>query len=270
MMTFIIPVRHPANSSNWGRLKRNLTETVRSIAAQTHSDWRAIIVANEGSDLPPLPSRFDIEWVTFAPNDRHAISSGTREEVLDAFRFDKGRRVLRGMLRARNSRFFMIVDDDDLVSRHIVAHAAEHPDANGWTVDSGYVWNDGGILLYRHSQLHHICGTSLIIRATLYKLPKTFAEATPEYVKTMLGGHRCIAALFVEKGTPLSPLPFIGAIYRVGHTGSHSQSRGVLFQFVFTLATLLRPHDLMRNLTRLRLVDRSVRGEFFGVAENVR
>lgn len=263
-VTFIIPVRHPENSADWSRLKANLAQTVQSIAAQTNDDWRGIIIANEGSDLPPLPARFDVEWVQFPPNARHAMDSASREEVLDAFRFDKGRRVLRGMLRARDSRFFMIVDDDDFVSARITAYAAKHPDANGWTIDVGYVWNDGGSLLYRHSALNHVCGSSLIIRSDLYRLPQTFEDATPDYIKTMLGSHRRIADLLAERGTPLASLPFPGAIYRVGHAGSHSQTPPIFRKYVLNRHTVFRPHRIVTNLARLRLVDGAARREFFG------
>jgi hypothetical protein len=263
-VTFLIPVRHPQNASDWSRLKANLAQTVRSISAQTHADWRGIIIANEGSDLPPLPAQFDVEWVQFPPNARHAMDSASREEVLDAFRFDKGRRVLRGMLRARNSRFFMIVDDDDFVSARITAYVADHKDAHGWTIDVGYVWNDGGSLLYRHSALNHVCGSSLIIRSDLYGLPQTFDEATPDYIKVMLGSHRRIADLLAERGTPLASLPFPGAIYRVGHAGSHSQTPPILTKYVLNRHTIVRPHRIVTNLARLRLIGGAARREFFG------
>ncbi|MGO7733622.1 hypothetical protein ACC704_37035, partial [Rhizobium johnstonii] len=65
-----------------------------------------------GSDLPDLPEKFSAVRVTFPPNDLHELGKGSKEDLLDAFRADKGRRVLSGMLTARDSRFFMIVDDD--------------------------------------------------------------------------------------------------------------------------------------------------------------
>jgi hypothetical protein len=120
LVTFIIPVRHQDNARDWSLLKANLVQTIASILNQTNDDWRGIIVANEGADLPDLPERFDVERVTFPPNDMHELGkSGNMEDFYDAFRADKGRRVLKGMLRARGSRFFMIVDDDDFVSARI-------------------------------------------------------------------------------------------------------------------------------------------------------
>lgn len=265
-LTFLIPVRHPDNSPDWSRLKANLAQTVASIAAQTSGDWRGIIIANEGADLPALPERFSVERVTFSPNLRHDKGSGSPDEFLDAFRMDKGRRVLKGMLRARQSRFFMIADDDDFVSARLAEFVTAHPDANGWTIDRGYVWDDGGKLLYQHPQLNHVCGTTLIVRSDLYDLPADFDSATPDYIKTMLGSHRRIATLLSERGTPLASLPFPGAIYRVGHSGSHSQTPSILKQYVFNSGTFRRPHLLLKNLLRLRPVDIAAKREFFGVA----
>jgi hypothetical protein len=263
-ITFLIPVRHPDNSSDWSRLKANLTQTVASIAAQTNGDWRGVIIANEGADLPPLPQRFSVEWVHFPPNVRHDKVGDATHDFLDAFRIDKGRRVLKGMLGARASRFFMIVDDDDFVSSRIAQFVVDHPDANGWTVDRGYVWDDGGKMLYRHHRLNHVCGSSLIIRSDLYELPATFESATPDYIKTMLGSHRSIASILAERGKPLATLPFPGSIYRVAHGGSHSQTPSILKQYIFNRDLLRKPHLLLRNIGRLRLVDTALRREFFG------
>ena len=263
-LTFLIPVRHPENSRDWSRLKANLAQTVGSIAAQTHSDWRGIIIANEGADLPPLPQRFAVEWVQFPPNRLHEKPGKSTADFLDAFRIDKGRRVLKGMLSARNSRFFMIVDDDDFVNARLTQYVADHVDANGWVVDRGYVWDDGGKILYRHRHLNQLCGTTLIVRSDLYGLPRDFESATPEFIMTMLGSHRMIAPLLAERGTPLVPLPFPGAIYRVGHSGSHSQTPSILKTFVFNKHMLLRPHRLALNVLRLRRVGARIRREFFG------
>lgn len=266
-LTFLIPVRHPQNARDWSRLKANLAQTVRSIAAQTHPDWRGIVIANEGSDLPPLPPRFAVEWVQFSPNLRHD-KAGTHatDDFLDAFRLDKGRRVLKGMLRARDSRFFMIVDDDDFVSARIARHVADHADANGWVIDRGYVWDDGGRILYRHRHLNHVCGTTLIVRSDLYELPPDFDSATPEFIKNRLGSHRMIGALLAQRGTPLSAFPFAAAVYRVGHGGSHSQTPRILKKYVFNKEMLVKPHALAVNLLRLRPVSSAIRREFFGEA----
>lgn len=114
------------------------------------------------------------------------------------------------MLNATESRFFMIVDDDDFVSSRIVQHVSDNRDANGWTIDRGYIWDDGGSFLFGHDDFSHLCGTSLIIRADLYELPTRFEDASLDWIKSMLGSHVRIADILAQRGAPLTKLPFAG------------------------------------------------------------
>jgi hypothetical protein len=264
VVTFIIPVRHQDNARDWGRLKANLAQTLASISNQTNPNWRGIVVANEGADLPQLPPQFSVKRVTFPPNALHDMDKDDREKVLDAFRADKGRRVLAGMLEALDTRFFMISDDDDFVSHRLVQHAVDHPNANGWTIDRGYIWGDGGNLLFAYDDFSHLCGTSLIIRADHYGLPQTFEGASLEWIKSMLGSHVRIGEILAAAGKPLASLPFRGAVYRVGHAGSHSRAPGLIKQYFFNRKALRHPRRLFRNVGKLRLVGEGARREFFG------
>ncbi|MEE4208309.1 MAG: glycosyltransferase family A protein [Parvularcula sp.] len=207
LLTFIIPVRHQDNARDWGRLKENLSQTLMSVANQTDSDWKGIVVANEGADLPTLPDRFFVERVSFPPNRMYDFGMADREEVWDAVRADKGRRILAGMLSARDSRFFMIVDDDDLVSSRLVEHVRANPDANGWTINLGYLWSDGGRLLMLHDDLKRICGTTLIVRSDAYRLPGSFEDASLDWIKLMLGSHVKPPGLLAAQGSALVPFP---------------------------------------------------------------
>ncbi|MGK6314546.1 galactosyl transferase [Neorhizobium sp. DT-125] len=267
VVTFIIPVRHQDNARDWSLLKKNLTQTVASIANQTSPDWRGIIVANRGADLPALPDKFSVTWVDFPPNDIHERGNATEADFLDSFRADKGRRVLAGMLDARDGRFFMIVDDDDFVSARIVQYVSQHRDENGWIIDKGYIWDDGGTLLLCRDQFSHYCGTSLIIRSDLYGLPSKAEDASIEWIKDMLGSHVRITPALAARGTPLSSLPFRGAVYRVAHKGSHSKAPSLIDMYFLNRNVLKRPVNAIRNLARLRLLSAEHKREFFGVSE---
>lgn len=254
IVTFVIPIRHQDNAKDWNALVQRLAQTMQSIAAQDNSSWRAIVVANEGAKLPVLPPQFSDVRVTFPPNKLHDMGAADRELVYEAFRMDKGRRVLAGMLAAGETGYFMIVDDDDFVSRHIVAHAARHRGDNGWTVQKGFVWAEGGRLAFLHSHFASFCGTSHIIRADLYALPASLELASETYIKNMLGSHVRIEAILAAQGAPLAPLPFPGAIYRVGHAGAHSKSRGIVRTFLLNRKTLSSPRLLWSNLMHLKLL----------------
>ncbi len=264
LVTFIIPVRHPQNARDWGALTARLEQTLASVAGQSHPDWACVVVANTGASLPPLPDGISVARVDLPPNDIYDLAQHPREVVYDAVRLDKGRRVLAGMQAAPDSRFFMVVDDDDLLSNAIVAHVARHPEAHGWFVEQGYLWDDDGRWFLRIRQFDELCGTSLIIRRDLYDLPASAETAGIDWIKTMLGSHIRIKPILATRGTPLAPLPFPGAAYRVGSSGSHSQAPGIWRMKFRNRAALRNPRHLIGNLLRLRWVGRGLRREFFG------
>lgn len=264
LITFIIPMRHPDNARDWSQLTSKLTETLASISNQNHSDWRCILVVNRGAPLPPLPEKVSVTWVDFPANQQHDIKSAPRDVVLDIFRADKGRRVLRGMLDARDSRFFMIVDDDDLISAEIVDFVSRHIDADGWYISDGYLWQDGGGWLFPVKNFDDMCGTSLIVRADAYDLPESFELASITWIKDMLGSHQRIKEILKRQGRPLQPLPFCGAVYRVGNSGSHSQGPGLIKMIAGMHWDKRRPDRLLRKLMCLRPIVKPYRDMYFG------
>jgi hypothetical protein len=264
VLTFVIPLRHPQNSTDWPALKRRLTETIRSIAGQDDVRWRAIIVANKGSDLPVLPGNFDVKEVDFPPNPMFEQGDNDLEAFRDACRLDKGRRVLAGILEADKTGYVMVVDDDDFVSCRLTSFVAGYPGENGWYMQNGYLWGDGGKLIYQYADFSKFCGTSHIIRAALYELPASIEAADPGYVREMFGSHIFIREHLAARGQPLEPLPFVGAVYRIGHAGAHSKSPGLIKQVFFKRELLQNPLQLLGRFPRLRLLGTAMRREFWG------
>ena len=169
-----------------------------------------------------------------------------------------------GMLRARDSRFFMIVDDDDFVSARIVQYVAENPDANGWMITRGYLWDHGGKLLLQHDDFNHVCGTSLIIRSDALRTAREVRAGLARLDQVDAGSHHFVDRILADRGTPLAPLPFRGAVYRVGHAGSYSQTSSLLHRNFLHWRVLKGPRRMFRNLGKLRLVGDATRREFFG------
>lgn len=262
ILTFIIPVKHHANAEDWNQVKRHLSETVSSIAAQDRDGWKGVVVANEGADLPDLPKGFEVKRVDFPVNSLY--SHDVRTERLAAFHLDKGRRALAGMLHAGDMGHVMLVDHDDLVSRRLTSFVAANRAANGWYILDGMLWRDGGRLLYRFKDFSLLCGTSHIIRADLYNLPTNIESADEGYLRRMLGSHRHLNEDLEGRGTPLSPLPFVGAVYRTGHGESWEGFRGI-GKFFFGEGLLLNPRKLYRRVSRVRLKTGRMEREFFGV-----
>jgi hypothetical protein len=264
ILTFIIPVRHQDNAASWQTLKLNLSQTIQSISSQDREGWKAVIIANHGADLPDLPKGFDVKRVGFPPNHMHAQGDADQETFRNAFRIDKGRRVLAGLLHAGDMGHVMIVDDDDFVSQRLTSFVAANSHSNGWYIADGYIWTNGGALLYRHADFFHICGTSHIIRHDLYRLPSSIEAADDNYIRRTLGSHVSLRDDFEFAGTPLSRLPFCGAVYRTGHSGAHSQSRSILRQYFLTKSVLKSPREIIDRFRRLKFKSRVIDEEFFG------
>ena len=185
------------------------------------------------------------------------------EAFRDCMRLDKGRRALAGLLQADRSGYAMIVDDDDFVSCRLTSFVADHLGENGWYVRNGYIWGDGGRLIYEYADFSKFCGTSHIIRTALYDLPASVDAADPDYIRKILGSHTFIREYLEERGKPIQPLPFVGAIYRVGYAGAHSKSGGLIKQVFFRRELLKNPLKLVQRIARLRLLD-AVRHHFWG------
>lgn len=263
LLTFVVPVRHQANAVDWPKLKQNLIQTARSIAGQTDPRWQAVVVANHGADLPDLPDGFCVSRVDFPPNPLPDVGSGDLESVYEAFRLDKGRRVLAGLVATQPQGHVMIVDDDDFVSRRLTEFVAGNVRNSGWYVRDGYVWGDGGRLVYRYRDFSHLCGSSHIIRSDLYKIPKSTEDMSDVNIRRVFGSHRFMQGDLEVLGCPLDALPFAGAVYRIGHPGAHSRSSG-LVQKYFDKSLIGHPREAIRRISRLRWVTNEFKKEFFG------
>jgi hypothetical protein len=167
------------------------------------------------------------------------------------------------MRAAEATDYFMVVDDDDFVSRRLSGFVEAGRGQPGWHVRRGYVWNTGGRLLYEHDNFHKYCGTSHIVRSDLIDLSGKDDDAGIAYLKRMLGSHIHIADDLAGQGTPLASLPFIGAVYRIGHSGSHSRSSSLLQTFLWRRWLFKSPRNLVRVLRRFSRRNREIDREFF-------
>jgi hypothetical protein len=156
----------------------------------------------------------------------------------------------------------MVVDHDDLVSNRLAELVASAPEANGWFLDDGYIFSGGKEVYHYEHMFHKLCGTSHIIRADLLKIPARVDDANSGYIRTWLGSHVFIKDDFEKQGTPLAPLPFTGAVYRMGHADTTSGSP--------TLETVMNERSRRDPTAREKLLSKMVpitpqiENEFFG------
>jgi hypothetical protein len=133
-------------------------------------------------------------------------------------------------------------------------------------LSEGFAWKDGGKLLYLLEDFFHHCGTSHIIRSDLYDIPADLHLASDGYLRYLLGSHGFIDAYLEVSGNSLRSLPFPGAVYRIGHRGSHSQSGGIFEKYFLKKEFVRHPAAIPAHLRRLRRLDQAVAEEFFGAS----
>lgn len=258
-LTFVIPVIHPENAKDWNQVKGYLVQTAKSIAAQDSDSWNAVVVANRGWDLPDLPANVAICWVDFPRQQLYERGTVDKEVWANSVRYDKGRRILAGLIHLRPTGHVMIVDQDDFVHRGLTRFVQQNPNHYGWYVPKGYIWPDQSRFMLECDEFCHLCGTCHIIRADLYNIPASMEDARDEYIRMELGSHVVIQKLLQERGTPLEPFPFRAAVWRVGHSGSYSRSAQLIHQVYFPG----EPRRTLNKVRSLRWKTRSLEKDFF-------
>lgn len=256
---FIVPVRHQQSVRDWDVVQQNLKETLASIVAQTAPNWRAVVVTNRGAEVPPMPEgvqRIEVDLTLPTMPDRKT----DRDAYFDVIRDDKGKRVLAGLGGVAPTDYVMVVDYDDWVSNQLAGFVAEHAGAPGWYLRDGYV-SDGRPLIYLHREFHEKCGTSHIVRFDLLGLSTPIEESSGTAVKKYLGSHKFVRSDLAARGEPLAPLPFPGAVYRIGGPTSSLGTAGVIREML-PFRKITQPWLFAKRLVNFRLMDNRIASEF--------
>lgn len=255
-LTFVMPVRDPQGVADWAGVRELIALTLNCLSA-VPGNTHVVVVAQRGTDLPGLPSGARLVEVDL-PYTPLPVPEGPIRHA--AVRRDKGARIHAGLVAAQPSGHVMVVDYDDFVSRRLAQLVADHPNAPGWVVEDGYIY-DGGPLVIKRSRFNRLCGTSLIVRADLLKIPANPGEADIDWVDRALGSHIFLRDDLADQGTPLSPTPFPGAVYRIGHGANTSGSPSLRRMFFPARRSLRQPRRAIRNFVSLRTTFR-IREEF--------
>ncbi|WP_199320672.1 hypothetical protein [Leptolyngbya sp. FACHB-261] len=138
--------------------------------------------------------------------------------IIAAKRTDKGRKILAGLIHARqfSPSHTMVVDADDCISKNLAAFVDQRAGNNGWFLNKGYRYHDGDSFVYlKRRNFYRMCGTCNIVRYDLNQLPEH-----PEYNRgygyyEYYIAHERVKETLAAQGSPLKPLPFSGAVYMV-------------------------------------------------------
>jgi hypothetical protein len=90
-------------------------------------------------------------------------------------------------------------------------------------------------------------------------------EKLEKYIKDFFGSHRFIVEYAESVRKELKPLPFFGAIYRVGHPCSHSSSLSIWRRFFFKKYLISNPKELILRIFSLTIFGRQIKNDFLGL-----
>jgi len=211
MLVFVIPLKSVKFSQSWERVCALFERTLKSVCSQTSSNFRVIVVCNEKPSID-----FNHPHIEYIQVD---FPEAKESEIINIKCTDKGRKLLRGLIEAKkfNPSHTMAIDADDCISNKIAEFVNHNPSHPGWFVEKGYKYIEGQQVIYvKRRNFNRMCGSCNIIRYDLNNLPEN-----PEYNRgygyyKLLIDHERVQPFMKEQGTPLSRLPFPGAIYILG------------------------------------------------------
>jgi hypothetical protein len=244
MLTFIMPLKSPEVCRDWPYVSRIAERSIKSVCAQTGAAFQLLLVCHRRPQTD-----FTHPSLTVIEEDFPVPGPSQQERMAD-----KSRKLWRGLAAARANTpgHVMFVDADDCVSRRLAGFVAAHREANGWYFDRGYLHDQGSRWVLRKGDFHLLCGTSHILRCEPRDLPATVAEKESDYWIAS-HGHQEMAAFMQNRGTPLAPLPFLGAVY---NTATSESSGGMALRGWHSRRILLYKMFHYRPLTA------AIRGEY--------
>ncbi|MDH3377678.1 MAG: glycosyltransferase family 2 protein [Gammaproteobacteria bacterium] len=233
MLVFITSIRHPRNCNSYDRVVQLLDQTLNSVCAQTSINYHVVVVANKTPDLVDRKNVHFVEVTFPPPSELEQPNTG-----MQAIRVDRGSKYVVGLIYAKRFMpdYIMFFDADDYISRRIVEFVEQNPTEDGWYFEHGYRYKYGSDKVTLLDEFNKACGTSHIIRYSLFEIPKELTVGSPlssiedkidsRYLNFTLGSHRFARRQFREIGVTLSALPFPGAVWVLGNGENHSGKKG--------------------------------------------
>lgn len=228
MLLFLVPLKSSKVSNSWDNTCLLLERCLRSICAQTHADFKVLVICHEKPQLTFQHAAIEFLSVDFPRpkpvdyNESFPMKEPNR---------DKHKKVLFGLLHAQTlmPSHVVFMDADDLVSQNLVAFVNQNVNEPGWYIGQGFEYIEGSEkLVFIKERFYGKCGSSHIVRFDL--LEKIVQTTSIETVDHRFLHHQDVRRFVKDQGATLAPLPFPGAVYVTNHGENVWASRGILRQ----------------------------------------
>jgi hypothetical protein len=262
MIAFIIPLRSAQSTQNWHRVCDLFERTLRSVCNQTDQNFIVIVVCNEIPQIGFTSPNVKYVQVDFAVTQ---ADEANKDDLRLQRELDKARRMWKGLnvlALFQHVSYVMFVDADDCISKNIAKFVNSQAEINnGWHVDSGYEYPDGGAIVYPRKK--NICDKTNTSHMIKYELVESFIELSFEDVSSDFLFHQNVRSIMRQMGHPLQPYPFPVVAYITDNGENMYMQRDSIFQYKFDYMQLLRilGGKFRRFIIKKPLTD-SVRQEF--------
>jgi hypothetical protein len=196
-MLFIIPVKSATISPKWDRFIKLFERCVRSVCQQTDQNFKVVVVCHEKPNIAFHHPNVYYHQVDFAPPELD-IEKGIKLTTSPK-EADKAKKILAGIEFGKqfNKLYTMVVDADDCIHNQIVSFVTKNAQEPGWYFNSGYIYKEGSLLIYKKMKAFNgLCGTSIIVQ-TSYLRDIISSDLYFRHTKRKL-----------DNGIELKPLPF--------------------------------------------------------------
>lgn len=228
MLLFLVPLKSSKASNSWETICQLLERTLKSLCAQTSSDFRVLVVCHEQPHIDFQHHAIEFLIVDFpAPNRINYEDEYPMRET----RRDQQRKLLTGILHSQQQppSHIMLMDADDLVSSSLAAFVSQRKTESGWYVNKGFEYVEGSRRLFPITErFYGKCGSSHIIRSDI--LAKVAKTTSVEAVSPRFLHHQRVRSIVEQQGFSLAPLPFSGAIYVTNHGDNTWASQSMLLK----------------------------------------
>lgn len=212
---FAIPLAGKRSDESWRDSCGYLSQTLRSILAQTDPDFAVLVAGHERPEIPEI----DDPRVTFLP------ATFEKPHSPEFYMRDKSRKKKMNAreIKKRGGGFMVLCDADDIASNRIVEYVRQHDHPNGYLFTKGWIrdfptGNIAPIPGAKPGSFDQTCGSCAVLRLR----PEDIGDSEDEHKASWFGkfgNHKQIGVTAAESGRPLMACDDFRAFIYVVNTG---------------------------------------------------
>jgi hypothetical protein len=203
---YCLPLKSRAVAKDWNHVCRLLEDTLAAIFASDIDDIKVLIACH---DVPVTRFSGDsrLEYLPIGHTVPVSVAEQTNDKQIKL-------RMLAEAVCQAGGGYMVLMDADDLVSRHLARFIRNDDNRLGYSIQQGYIWNIQRGYFYKVNDFPRHCGSCSVF----YLEPKDLMNGAEGLIQGIYTtSHTNLAGMSESKGRPLSSVPFPAMIYLRHH-----------------------------------------------------